>query len=137
MNDDPDIFSTPLLSGLAVTSPGLYFFMKHWSIILILFLCLLMSIGSVSAWFYTKHIQKKLDNVTKELSEYKNNYDILNQNYMFLRDEIIIVGKRVDSFNEDIDKIKKDNNEFRKRLNVVTDTNSNNISDTQKILTIY
>lgn len=132
MTENTNIFSTPMMSGLAVTSPGLYFFMKHWSVILSLFLILLMTIGGTGAWLYTNHIQNKLTVVTNELEEYKNSYDMLNQNYLFLRDEVLTVGKKIDSFNADIDVIKRDSSEFRRKLNIVTNQNPSNINEVQQ-----
>lgn len=124
---------TNLLAGIAVANPGLYFFMKHWSKILSLFLILVIVIGVGGMWQYNKHLSNKFDRVNSELIEYKDKYDSLKESYIFLQDELIKTREEIDKFNKDVASIRHENARMRERIALLNINKSPSV-DNQKQL---
>lgn len=106
----------PMLVGVAVTNPGLYFLAKHWSKVLSLFLLLILTIGSIGVWQYNKFVSKKIDRINKELSEYQDKYKQLSDSYIFIQSEILRTREILDKFNRDIVIIKQENVQIRNKI---------------------
>jgi len=120
---------TNFLAGLAVTNPGLYMFMKHWSKILLVFFTLVILVGGAGAWKYNQYLSNKIDRINNELVDYKNKYQTLSDSYIFLQNEILITKNRIEDFNKEVNSIKRDNAALRERISLVS--KGNTISDTQ------
>ena len=106
-----------MLSGIATTSPGLYFFMKYWHVITITFLLLLMGILGFAAFKYNEYMSEKLLSVNVELAQYKDQNSILTENIRKIREDIEVAVLQRQQFELDIAEIKKLNFELRNRVN--------------------
>lgn len=105
------------VSGIAAANPGLYFFMKYWHIILITFLLILVSVIGFGAWKYHEYMNEKLVAVNVELTQYKDQANILTENMDKMREDIRIADAQRQQFEKEITEIRRANAELRGRIN--------------------
>lgn len=108
------------VSGIAAANPGLYFFMKYWHIIIITFLLILVSVIGFGAWKYHEYMNEKLVAVNVELTQYRDQANILTENMTKMREDIRIADEQRQQFEKDITEIRKANAELRGRINGLT-----------------
>ena len=105
-----------VMSGLASTSPGLYFFMKYWHVIIITFLLVLCGVLGFGAWKYHEYMNEKLVAVNVELAQYKDQSTLLSDNITKIREDIRIADEQRKKFETDLAEIRRANAELRSRI---------------------
>ena len=112
----PEQFKTAI-SGIAAANPGLYFFMKYWHVIIIAFLLVLVSVIGFGAWKYHEYMNEKLVAVNVELSQYRDQANLLTDNMEKMREDITIADQQRQQFEKDLTEIRRGNAVLRDRIN--------------------
>lgn len=104
------------LTGIAVGNPALYFFMKYWHIISIVFLLGLTVTLSAAAWKYHEYMNEKLASVNVELNLVKANSVIVVDAMEKLKEDVAASVIRSKKFENDLVELRKSNTELRTRV---------------------
>lgn len=122
MNNEPmqlglfDAAASPA-AILGTTNPIAYFIVKHWKIILIAFLMLLIAGMGFGGWKYSNYMTEKFTKLEQQNSEYKNQVDTLQKNISKLETDIKAATKQREEFDNKISELKMETDSLRRRIN--------------------
>lgn len=115
------------LDMLKTSNPGLYFFIKHWKIIIFSLMLIITSASVYGLWKYHGSMNEKLGKINNELNLERQRSQILENNLQVTRDEILNAKNKIDQFNTDLAALKKENDVLRRKID--QGINSNRVTE--------
>lgn len=122
MNNEPlrmGLFDPPkldLAQPLKAANPMAYFILKHWKILTILFLLVVIGGMGFGGWKYYGHVTEKIAKIEQQAKEYKEQASNLRNNINKLSNDMQDAKKQREKFDQDIAELRSEAITLRRRI---------------------